>query len=181
MLFRRQVGLGLAATMLGMAAARAQVVVKPRWHAGDPAPDVEGVHLGDTREQVLAALGPPDADPAANPAMPIHRLTYRGGGLQIAVDGDGKVMGIMLRTPQAGALAGIRPGDRLGQMVAAWGEPTVSQGMLGRYLIGDWVINAIVDFGEQKVVRLSLSRRRPASTIMTLPSVAPAAPSAPQP
>jgi hypothetical protein len=186
MTHRRRALLWLAiATILAPSprAARAQgAALRQRWHPGDEPPDVEGIHLGDTRERVLAVLGAPDPSPIPDdPAADFSTLSYRGGALLIALGKADGVQRIMLRRAEGGRLAGIGVGDHLGKLLIGWGEPTQSHGSLGRYVMGAWTITVRADFGAQKVLRLMLART-PAQPV-TPPPAPPAdtAPAAPQP
>lgn len=141
-----------------MPGAWAQRQFEDRWHPGDAAPDVEGVHLGDTFEQVIATLGPPDPSPVPeDPNADKIGLRYRQDGLLIALSRSGGVVRILLRKPEGGAIAGIRVGDRIGAMLKGWGEPTQSRRTLGRYEMGDWSIRVRVDFADQKILKLMLA------------------------
>lgn len=162
MVFGRRSALSLGICVL-LAAARPAPAgpFADRWHAGDAAPDVEGVHLGDTLQQVLAALGQPDRSLVPGAAAGLQTLSYRHGALLIAIGADNAVSRMMLRSPEGGAIAGIRVGDGLGAMVRSWGEPTYSRGSLGKYQTESWTISVRADIGEQKVLKMMLARTPP--------------------
>lgn len=159
----------LAAPMPG---AWAQRQFEDRWHAGDAAPDVEGVHLGDTRAQVIATLGEPEPSPLPeDPNADLIGLRYRHGGLLVALTRSGGVVRILLRKPEGGAIAGIHVGDRIGAMLKGWGEPTQSRRAIGRYEMGDWSIRVHVDFADQKILKLMLASASPLRTAPPPPPV----------
>ncbi len=92
---------------------------------GDAAPSIEGLHLGDTEDIVIAVLGTPDPAPPglADPAADLRTLRYRGGALMIGVSKSDGVVKILLRKPEGGSLDGVRVGDRLGGWSGAGANP----------------------------------------------------------
>lgn len=146
------------------------------WEVGDPAPGVEGIHLGDSEAKVIAVLGQPAAAPPGvdYAAAPLHTLRYRGGALMIAISKADEVVKIMLRKPEGGSIAGIRVGDRLGRLVHLWGSPTVGAGPTGKWPMGDWIVSVRADMVTNVVMRIMLARAVPAPVVP--PAVVPATP-----
>lgn len=116
MWLRRRNALQIAFSTLlagGFFPARGQEL-KQRWQPGAEPPEVEGIRLGDTREHVQEVLGEPEPWFGENDDVTgMKYLRYRHGALMVTVDASGKVVQILLRRSEGGALAGIRVGDRL--------------------------------------------------------------------
>ncbi len=134
------------------------------WQVGDAAPSVEGIHLGDSEAQVIAVLGAPGSPPAGvgNAPSALRTLRYRDGGLLIGIGTTGSVARIMLSKPDAGSVAGIKVGDRLGHLVRLWGEPTAGGGSTGQWPMGEWSMSVRGDMVSNVVMRITLVRTPPA-------------------
>ncbi|ACL20570.1 hypothetical protein Dhaf_2543 [Desulfitobacterium hafniense DCB-2] len=87
-------------------------------------PSISGVHLGDTREQVMAALGKnyqetaPSGETGHFPE-PVYRWDYEGIKVFIGAD-SGKVLEINATSPQAVTDLGVKVGDKAEKVFAAY-------------------------------------------------------------
>jgi len=146
------------------------------WREGDPAPSVEGIHLGDSEARAIAVLGQPAATPPGlDDADAAQRtLRYRDGALMIALSKTDGVVKIMLRKPEGGSIAGILVGDRLGRVVHLWGEPTEGAGSTGKWPMGDWTVSVRGDMISNLVVRIMLARTPPPPPPSPTPPAPPA-------
>ncbi|MFZ7102726.1 MAG: hypothetical protein ACOWWO_08710 [Peptococcaceae bacterium] len=88
-------------------------------------PDIAGVHLGDTKDQVRAALGtdyeetPPGEEIGHFPEQ-VFRWAYDEGFVVFIGAESGKVLEITATSPQAATNLGIKVGDRAEQVFAAY-------------------------------------------------------------
>jgi hypothetical protein len=88
------------------------------WKAGDPAPSIDGVTLGQTEPQALAILGAP----AKTSKMSGDDVWDYASGLEvIANTGDG-VSIIRLLASGAGSVGGVKVGDDASAVLARWGN-----------------------------------------------------------
>ncbi len=126
------------------------------WKAGDPAPAIAGVHLGDSRTRLDSLLGRPDSTQAT--AQGAVNVIYGAKGLSITYTPHDGVALIYLLRPEAGDIGGIRLGATQADVVAQWGEPPRGEGATAFYLAGTWA--AIVGLDEQgaAVIQLGLGR-----------------------
>lgn len=150
----------LAAVAVAATAARADDFTA-KWHDGDPAPDVEGVHLGDTRAQVIKVLGQPEEWLIHGPHVDktgTEFLRFRHGALIVSINSEGHVVRIVLRRAEGGSIAGFKVGDRIGKLLWTWGMPTESHGKVGHFVVGDWTITVQADFGTQQILGLVLAQ-----------------------
>lgn len=128
------------------------------WQPGDAPPAVEGIHLGDTFQQVVAVLGQPDSDSGANlPDADLRTLRYRGGALMVLIGKSEGVLRILLNRPEGGSIAGLRPGGRLSPLLKQWGEPTAGTPRTAKWPMGDWALSVRADLATQTILRLMLS------------------------
>ncbi len=134
----RRVVVGLAASLgLASGVALAQPAPKapppPHFPWADAAPPVvAGVHLGESRHDVLVALGKPDAPAkAANPGQ--FELTYTARGVSVTGSDKAGVFAITLTGPAAGTIGVLHVGDNLPDMLRAWGRPRTVNGPYGIY------------------------------------------------
>jgi hypothetical protein len=72
----------------------------------DPGPElVRGLHLGDPREKVIAALGPPDRieslDISPIEPLRVEVFEYDAGNFSVEIDPDGNLYSLRLRTNDA--------------------------------------------------------------------------------
>jgi hypothetical protein len=132
----------------------APVVAHFPWTSADAPPTVAGLHLGDTRATVEAALG------AATQLRPMGSglaLEYTSQGLSVVLGAAGDVSMIYLLSRTAGSIDGVRVGDSRQQVLAHWGVPPLVQGAQAMYPAGDWAV--VAELGpEQRVLTLSLGR-----------------------
>ncbi|HTP40653.1 MAG TPA: hypothetical protein VMI92_13895 [Steroidobacteraceae bacterium] len=147
--------LGLALGLACSAATRAADGHFP-WKAGDAAPVIGGVHLGEERSEVEKSLGPPPEKKDLDGGFKGLLYSERGLGLVYSTR-DAEVTGIYLLSRDAVDLDGVRLGDSRDEVLARWGEPTAVQGAQAIYLAGNWAV--IAELGDaQTVVSLSVSR-----------------------
>jgi hypothetical protein len=90
-----------------------------------PPPTAAGIALGVTRDSVERLLGKPDTvlTPAANDAVLMY---FRGSsdGLQVGIR-DGRVESVVLKSPEAGLLDGVRVGLPFVRLMVRWGQPVI--------------------------------------------------------
>jgi hypothetical protein len=106
------------------------------WKAGDKPPAVAGIALGDSEQHALDVLGPPD-DSASMPAGDVLRYTEKGLEITAATR---HVSVIALLKPEAGAIGGLRVGDKARDVILKLGAPQDGNGRLARFGAGDWLI-----------------------------------------
>jgi hypothetical protein len=88
----------------------------------------------------------------------MQTLRYRGGGLMIGVSKLSGVVRFLLRTPEGGALAGVRVGDPLGALVQLWDDPPAVHGSVRQYPMGDWTVTVHPDMRANRVQSILLAR-----------------------
>jgi len=107
------------------------------WKAGDAAPSVHGVTLGDTEAHARAVLGAP----AKTAKMGGGDVWDYPDGLQIIANAGDGVSIIRLRTVTAGAIGGTKVGDTAASVVGKWGVPdATSSGGVALYNAGVWTV-----------------------------------------
>lgn len=131
----RRLGALIGLALLTAGAAHAAGPPFP-WKAGDPAPSIDGVSLGQTEAQARAVLGPP----AKTSKMSGDDVWGYANGLEvIANKGDG-VSIIRLHAPGAGQVGGVRVGDAAGSVLAKWGNADVVNIPAAMWNCGVWTI-----------------------------------------
>ncbi|MHB8068920.1 MAG: hypothetical protein ACYDIC_13600 [Desulfobaccales bacterium] len=125
------------------------------WKAGDAAPPVAGIHLGDDRQRLNAILGKPSETQKLGDD--VWAFTYQKRGVQVLYTPlDGAAI-IYLLNRAAGDIGGVRLGDAQEDVLARWGEPSLVQGETALYRAGDWVVVLKLD-QRDKVKQLGLGR-----------------------
>lgn len=153
-LMRGAVGLAALAPLLGAATAHAAV---PPWSPDGPAPDVDGVHLGDRLDRLEARLGPAHANPLTdNPTAEVRSLQFRDGAMLALVGRDKGAARFMLLRPDAGRIAGIGVGATIEQMLGVWGQPSGASGDNAVYSAKSWFIAVTADAQTHRLTRLML-------------------------
>jgi hypothetical protein len=143
----------VASSVGGAGRAHAQSVAR------DPAvaaPRVGGAGLGDSHAGVLAALGTPVG---RQRSLGLVFWDYPQRGFSLIWDQDqDRVRAIVLRTPAAGPVEGVRVGDSVTSLRARWGTP-VRVRQRGRFLDfarQDWTCSFEVARG--RVAEITLMR-----------------------
>jgi len=129
------------------------------WRAGDPPPDVAGIHLAESRADVQAALGKPDDDkvPGGKPKAGEYFLNYVKRGITvIGTPGDG-VSVVTLFSPSAGDISGLRAGDTVNSLLDRWGFPPVQNGSIGIYPAGVWGVVVKLDPATNRIRSMYIS------------------------
>ncbi len=109
------------------------------WKAGDAAPPVAGVRLGDGLVRLEAALGKPTATERLGDEALV--FTYRPRGLQVIYASLDGVAIIFLQTRAAGDIGGVRLGDKRQDVLARWGRPSSVAGPAAYYKVdSSWVV-----------------------------------------
>jgi hypothetical protein len=129
------------------------------WRAGDPPPDVAGMHLGESRAEVEAALGKPDDDkvPGGKPKVGEYFLNYVKRGITvIGTPGDG-VSVVTLGSPSAGDFSALRVGDPVNLLLDRWGFPPVQDGPIGIYSAGVWGVVTKLDSTTNRIKSMYIS------------------------
>jgi hypothetical protein len=137
------------AVLAGAAPVLAQTTPPPAphfpWAAADPAPSVAGVSLGQSKDAVIAALGPPGpAAPGETVPAGQFVLNYPARGVSVAGSAAQGVFSVTLLRPEAGAVGAMHVGDNLPAMLTRWGRPRTVNGPYGIY--GNDRFIAIVQF-----------------------------------
>lgn len=105
--------------------------------APNAAPAVGGVSLGAARGAVLSALGAPAGTRDVEGGVLLH---FPNRGLIVGLDNEQRVALIVLTTPSAGDIEGVRVGDSLRAALSRWGQPAdQSDGMLA-FDRGNWAV-----------------------------------------
>ncbi|HTW33393.1 MAG TPA: hypothetical protein VMD53_02160 [Rhizomicrobium sp.] len=107
------------------------------WKAGDHPPSVAGIALGDSEQHVRQVLGEPTSTAKMGAA---NILEYQPSGLEITATKADGVSIIRLRTPQAGAIDGIKIGDSVSTVIAKWGNPSDGHGRVALFNAGVWTV-----------------------------------------
>jgi hypothetical protein len=150
----RALGLLLAGGIGSMLLAAAPMVSKPiPWKAGDVAPNVNGVKLGDTEQRALDLLGVPDE---VNSTSDGELLEYTTKGLEVTCTKDG-VIAIRLLAPGAGSIDGIKVGDIARDVMLKWGAPQGGAGRIAQFGPGPWVIVVHLADKDPTIVDLTLA------------------------
>jgi hypothetical protein len=131
---------GRTGALVGLAllvAGAAQAAGPPfPWKAGDAAPSIDGVALGQTEQQALAILGAP----AKTSKMSGDDVWDYANGLEvIANTGDG-VSIIRLLAPGAGSVGGVTAGDDASSVIAKWGNPDTVSVPAALWNCGVWTL-----------------------------------------
>jgi hypothetical protein len=120
------------------------------WKAGDAAPVIDGVKLGDTEAAARAALGAP----TGTAKMSDSDVVDYANGLQIIANAGDGVSIIRLRSAAAGAIGGVKVGDDAAAVVARWGDPDATAPGVALYNAGVWTVELRAQNG--KVVDMLL-------------------------
>jgi hypothetical protein len=140
-MIRRGYGRALALAGLALLTAGAAHAADPPFpcKAGDAAPSIDGVSLGQTEAQALAVLGAP----AKTGKLSGDDVWDYANGLEvIANNGDG-VSIIRLLAPGAGSVGRVKVGDTTKTVVAKWGDSdTVSLPDVALWNCGVWTLEA---------------------------------------
>jgi hypothetical protein len=125
------------------------------WKAGDAAPLVAGIHLGDDRARFETVLGKPsDTQKLGEVGL---ALTYRQRGVQVLyTPADGAAV-IYLLTRVAGDIGGVRLGDKSEDVMTRWGDPSSVAGPMAFYNAGSWSVFLKLD-QNHRVNQLGLGR-----------------------
>jgi len=126
------------------------------WRAGDAPPVVAGIRLGEAREAVIARLGAPNNQnvPGGKPFGQEYFLNYdKLSALGMPNDG---ISVILLRTPQAGDIDGLRVGQTVSALVDRWGAPPDQDGVTGIYAAGTWAVVVKLDQARKHIASLQL-------------------------
>jgi hypothetical protein len=136
--------------------ARAQTPARDPASGTAEAPHVGGVGLGDLRATVLQALGPPERRQTSLGFL-FWDYPARGMSLMWDRDSDG-VRVIVMRTPAAGAVEGVRVGDRATLARERWGTPTRvrQEGRFLDFVRQSWICSVEVSGG--KITEMTLMR-----------------------
>ena len=129
---------------------------KPPWKAGDPAPALLGLHLGDTRARLDSLLGPSDGKQELGER--VLALSYTARQVTVTWSRLDGVAVIDLRSRESGEIGGVRVGDTIQSLVERWGPPPQGEGTTGLYVFGAWAIVVRSDTAGEKIVMLSLGR-----------------------
>jgi hypothetical protein len=123
------------------------------WTERDQPPAVSGVQLGDTEQQALNALGPPDdVSPTTNGEV----LEYAARGLELTATPKG-ISAIRLRSPSAGDIGGIRVGSRAHEVIVQWGVPKSGENRTAIFGNGKWAVAVTLHEKYATVVELTLA------------------------
>ena len=135
----------------------------PASSAGAPAtaraPEVAGVRLGTPGSQVLRALGPPESGESGEAGVV---WTYESRGLTLLIHPAEGVQVVMLSTPAAGDVAGVRVGDPVPAVLRILGPSTERErhGDAGREVMrfarGSWSILVTAAEGVTKAVAIAV-------------------------
>ena len=139
-----------------LAAAPLAAQGKPPWKAGDRAPALLGLHIGDTRAKLDAVMGPPEGTQVLGEG--VVALSYRHGTVIVTWARLDGVATIDLKSPDAGDIAGIRVGGSIDDLVAKWGQPPQGDNNVGLWVFGPWAVVVRADDAGKKIVMLSLGR-----------------------
>ena len=134
----------------------------PHFPWADEAPPVlAGVHLGESRHDVLAALGRPDM-PVATPATPGQfLLTYKARGVSVSGSVKTGVFAITLTSAGGGGLGVLHVGDNLPDMLRAWGRPRTVNGPYGIYDGKGFLAIVQFDPGSMLITHLGIAAKAP--------------------
>jgi hypothetical protein len=124
------------------------------WQPNDRPPAVVGVRLGDSEQDVVKALGKPDA--IAQTGLG-DQLEYRTRGVEVIVAKDG-VCEIRLLSAAAGDIDGVKIGDTAQDVVLKWGAPKGGQGRTAIFGGRDWGIAVQLADKSPDIVDLALAR-----------------------
>ena len=125
-----------------------------------PSPTAAGVALGITRDSVHAILDTADVSVVVGNTNLLSFTRGRPAGLQVGLT-DGRVNAVMLATPEAGLLDGMRVGLPFIRLFVRWGEPTLIEEARGAIWRSDgWEIIAYPDIEAQSIRVLELRARR---------------------
>lgn len=153
---RRAMAAWLAGTLAGRAApVRAQDAAAP-WAPDAAAPEVAGIRLGDPAARVIAVLGEPEPNPLDDPAAEVRSLRFHDGALMALIGRRQGVARILLNRPEGGRIAGVRVGDPVDAVLAAWGAPSRSNGATGLWLAEGWLLAVRIAGATQTVDKLLL-------------------------
>jgi predicted Zn-dependent protease len=130
---RRQLGVASANEPVGEPAPRAK-----------DSPRIQGIELGYSIAQVRTAWGAPASVSGDTLAL----LTYPARGVDVLVSPTRGVALISLLTREAGAIQGIRVGDRVAAARATWGTPVEQREDDLLFDRGAWTV-AVRQRGEQ--------------------------------
>jgi len=122
-------------------------------------PVVAGVRLGDRAGTVRERIGEPDR---RQRSLGLDFWDYDRRGLSLIWDLDrpgGELRVIVLKTFDAGAIEGIRVGDRQALLRPRWGVParTRQEGRFVDFARADWV--QTVELRDGRVVEITLTAR----------------------
>jgi hypothetical protein len=158
-----QVGIGPSESVeAAMAAARSEAaafldrIELPRegkvvpvfpWRAGDPAPALAGISLGDALDVVEARVGRLEKHDEGE-----WRLEDEERRLSINVTAARGAVFVIVGRRAAGDVGGVRVGDRFEDVVRKWGPPPESSGIVPgtvmyMYYAGEWRVQLTVTKG----------------------------------
>jgi hypothetical protein len=144
---------GMLATLLLMGGPCLAAGAFP-WKAGDTAPMLAHVSLGDSEDHARQVLGPPESTSKMGAG---DVLEYPAKGIEIVATKDDGVSIIRLRSPDAGAIDGIRIGDAVTDVMAKWGSPSGGQGRVALYDAGTWTVEVRLEENGSKVIDILLA------------------------
>ena len=124
------------------------------WRVGDAPPVVAGMRLGEAREAVIAGIGAPYNQnvPGGKPVGQEYFLNYHSLSA-IGLPNDG-ISVILLRTPQAGEIGGLRVGQTVSALLDRWGASPFQDGGTGIYAAGTWAVVVKMDQAMEHIVSL---------------------------
>jgi hypothetical protein len=126
------------------------------WKAGDPAPSIDGVTLGQTEPQALAILGAP----AKTSKMSGDDVWDYASGLEvIANTGDG-VSIIRLLASGAGSVGGVKVGDDASAVLARWGNADTVNIPAALWNCGVWTLEVRATGGKVTDIMLGWNQTK---------------------
>jgi hypothetical protein len=145
----------VAAVCLGTVSGALAAQGRPfPWTAGDTAPPLVGIRLGDRRSLIDSLLGTPDRTTALPDSL--VALTYARLRLVLAYSEPRGVVRIHAYGPDA-ALGNVRIGGTVAALREHWGDPDEEDGETALYIAGRWFVFVHLDTLTQRAIGLGLA------------------------
>jgi hypothetical protein len=128
------------------------------WAQSARPPAVSDLHLLESREDLDAALGPPDSVLVVREGY--HLLMYSSRGVAVLLPRYGGAEELRFTTPAAGAIDSRRVGATEAEILRKWGPPQRHDGPDYVYLLRTWKIVVQWDRQLKHVATLVLAENR---------------------
>jgi hypothetical protein len=128
------------------------------WVQSAKPPAISGLHLGESREDLDAALGPPDSVSVVREGYQL--LMYSSRGISVLLPRYGGAEDLRFTNPASGAIDSLRVGATEAAVLRRWGPPQRHDGPDYVYLFRTWKIVVQWDRQLKHVATLILAENR---------------------